>query len=43
MITKTKFWKIIREELKQKHRENKAAEEVLRLIKYIPQGENKET
>ena len=42
MITKTKFWQIIREELKQKNREDKAAEEVLRLIKDIPQNENKE-
>ena len=43
MITKTKFWKMIREELKQKHRENKAAEEVMKLIKDIPQNEDKES
>ena len=43
MITKTKFWQIIREELKHKHRENKAAEEVMRLIKDIPQNEDKES
>ena len=43
MITKTKFWKMIREELKQKRRENKAAEEVMKRIKDISQGENKES
>jgi len=41
MITKTKFWQVIREELQHKHRENKAAEEVMRLIKDVPQSENK--
>jgi hypothetical protein len=43
MITKTEFWKIVRKELKHKHRENKTAEEVMRLIKDIPQNENKES
>ena len=43
MITKTKFWQIIREGLKHKHRADKTAEEVLRLIKDIPQNENKES
>jgi hypothetical protein len=42
MITKTKFWKIIREELKYRHSADKAAEEVMKLIKDIPQNENKE-
>ena len=42
MITKTKFWKIIREELKYKNRADKAAEKVMKLIKEIPQNE-KET
>ena len=42
MITKTKFWNIIREELKHKHRADKAAETVMKLIKEIPQNENKE-
>ena len=42
MITKTKFWKIICEELQHKNRADKAAEEVMRLIKDIPQNENKE-
>jgi hypothetical protein len=41
MITKSKFWKMIREELKHKHRADKAAEEVMNLIKEIPQNENK--
>ena len=43
MITKTKFWKLIREELQHKHRADKTAEEVMRLIKDISQGENKES
>jgi hypothetical protein len=43
MITKTKFWKIIREELQRKHRADKAAEEVMKRIKGIPQNENKES
>ena len=43
MITKTKFWQAIREELKNKHRANKAAEEVMRRIKGLPQSENKES
>ncbi len=42
MITKTEFWKLICEELKDKHRANKAAEEVMKLIKDIPQNEDKE-
>ena len=42
MITKTKFWKIICEELKHKHRADKATEEVMKLIKDVPQDENKE-
>ena len=41
MITKTKFWQVIREELQYKHRADKAAEEVMRLIKDVPQSENK--
>ena len=41
MITKTKFWQIIREELKNKHRANKAAEEVMKKIKDVPQHEDK--
>ena len=43
MITKTKFWKIIREELKHKNRVDKATEEVMKLIKGISQSENKES
>ena len=43
MITKTKVWKIIREELKNKHRVDKSAEEIMRLIKDTPQNENKES
>jgi hypothetical protein len=43
MITKTKFWKFIREELQHKHRADKAAKEVMKLIKDIPQNENKES
>ena len=43
MITKTKFWKIICEELKHKNRADKAAEEVMKRIKGIPQHENKES
>jgi hypothetical protein len=43
VITKTKFWKIIREELKHKHRADKATEDVMRLIKDVPQNENKES
>ena len=42
MITKTKFWQVIREELKNKHRANKATEEVMKLIKDVSQNENKE-
>ena len=42
MITKTKFWKIIRKELKHKHRAAKAAKEVMIRIKDIPQHEDKE-
>ena len=42
MITKTKFWQTIREELKNKHRANKATEEVMRLIRNVSQNENKE-
>jgi len=42
MITKTKFWKIIREELKHKHRADKATEKVMRLIKDVSQNEDKE-
>jgi len=43
MITKTKFWKIIREELQHKHRADKATEEVMKLIKGISQNEDKES
>ena len=43
MITKTRFWQIIREELKDKHRAEKVAKEVMKLIKDIPQGEDKES
>lgn len=43
MITKTKFWQLIREELKYKHSEDKATEEVMRLIKDIPQDEDKKS
>ena len=42
MITKNKFWKLIRKELRYKHQADKAAEEVMRLIKDIPQDEDKE-
>tara|TARA_R110000824_G_scaffold225970_2_gene413644 strand:- start:584 stop:721 length:138 start_codon:yes stop_codon:yes gene_type:complete len=42
MITKTKVWKIIREGLQHKHRADKAAEEVMKLIKDILQNEDKE-
>ena len=43
MITKTKFWKIIRNELKHKHRSDKATEEVMKRIKDISQNEDKES
>tara|TARA_R110000803_G_scaffold169300_4_gene232293 strand:+ start:259 stop:393 length:135 start_codon:yes stop_codon:yes gene_type:complete len=43
VITKTKFWKLIREEWKLKHRTNKSTEEVMKLIKDIPQDEDKES
>ena len=43
MITKTKFWQLIREELKHDTRVSKATEEVMKLIKDIPQSENKES
>jgi|10_taG_2_1085330.scaffolds.fasta_scaffold20312_6 hypothetical protein len=43
MITKTKFWEMIREELKRKHRADKATEKVMKRIKDIPQSENKES
>ena len=43
MITKTKFWKMIRTELQHKHRADKATEEVMRLIKDVSQNENKES
>jgi len=43
MITKSKFWKMVREELKHKHRADKTTEKVMSLIKDIPQNENKES
>ena len=42
MITKTKFWNIIREGLRHKHRAEQATEKVMKLIKDIPQNEDKE-
>ena len=42
MITKTKFWKIIREGLQHKHRADKTAMEVMKRIKEVAQDEDKE-
>ena len=42
MITKSKFWKMVREELKHKHRADKTTEKVMSLIKDVPQHEDKE-
>jgi len=41
MITKNKFWKFIREELRNSERSKKITLEVLEKIKDIPQNENK--
>lgn len=41
MITKSKFWKFIREELRNSERSKKITLEVLEKIKDIPQDENK--
>ena len=42
MITKTKVWKIIREGLQYRHRADKTTEKVMKLIKEIPQNEDKD-
>ena len=42
MITKTKIWKLIREELKHKHLIDQAAEEFMKRIKDTPQNEDQE-
>lgn len=41
MITKTKFWQLIREGLKDNHLADKTAEEIMKRIKDISQNENK--
>ena len=41
MITKTKFWEVIREELKNSDRSKKIMAQVMNTIKDIPQDENK--
>jgi hypothetical protein len=43
MITKNKFWKKIREELKEVERSRKFTIEIMNIIKDIPQDENKES
>ena len=43
MITKTKFWKMIREELKESERSKDFISKILNQIKDIPQNENKES
>jgi len=40
MITKTKIWKSIREQLKESQRSKKITEEIMRRIKETPQSEN---
>jgi hypothetical protein len=41
MITKTKFWEVIREELKNSDRSKKIMAQVMNTIKDIPQDEIK--
>ena len=41
MITKTKFWKIVREGLREMDRSQKITAQVMTKIKDTPQNENK--
>lgn len=41
MITKTKFWKLIKKELKNIEQSEKLTAEIMKRIKDIPQDENK--
>ena len=40
MITKTKFWEKIREELKEAERSKKFTAQIMKVIKGIPQDES---
>ncbi len=42
MITKTKFWKKVREQLKEADRSKKFTAEIMKKIKETPQDENKQ-
>jgi hypothetical protein len=39
MITKTKIWQLVREELKETHRSQKIIKNIVEKIKNIPQNE----
>tara|TARA_Y100000004_G_C8725033_1_gene331772 strand:+ start:237 stop:374 length:138 start_codon:yes stop_codon:yes gene_type:complete len=41
VITKTKFWKLVRKELKEMERSQNLTAQVMTKIKDIPQNENK--
>ncbi len=43
MITKTKFWKIIKKELLEVERSKKFTKEIMNIIKGMQQDENKGT
>jgi len=41
MITKTKFWRTIKKELKEVERSKQFTAEIMKMIKDVPQDENK--
>jgi hypothetical protein len=41
MITKTKFWRTIQKELKKAERSKQLTAEIMKMIKDMPQDENK--